>query len=201
MKQEYKNQLLKVINSYINISDEELYSLIKLLKPVSIKQDDHFIKSGDTKPWLGFIISGLFRGFHINEAGEEYTKHFFRENDFMTAHSRSLVDIDYLPEVSDYYFQALEDSIVLKIDDVDEAKKLLKHACWVEMFSKEIERIHKIEEDRIEYLMLDDATTRYLRFKENFPGLENRLKQLYIASYVGISPVSLSRIRTKLKSS
>lgn len=200
MKLDYKNQLIKKINTYIDVPNEGLNVLIELLKPVSINKGDFFIKSGDIRPWLGFVISGLFRGFHIKESGEEFTKHFFRENDFMTAHSRSLVDVDYLPEASDYYFQALENSIVLEINDMKEAKKFLKQACWVEMFSKEIERIHKIEEDRIKSLMLSDATARYTRFKQNFPGLENRLKQFQIASYIGISPVSLSRIRAKLKS-
>ncbi|MCO7125255.1 Crp/Fnr family transcriptional regulator [Sporolactobacillus shoreicorticis] len=200
MKPVFKNQLTEKIYSYIDASDKELNSFIQLLKPISIQKGDFFIRSGDTKPWFGLIISGLFRGFYIKESGEEFTKHFFRENDFMSAHSRSLVDIDYLPEASEYYFQALEDSIVLKVDDIKEAKRLLMHPCWVEMFSKEIERIHKIEEGRIQSLMLDDATQRYLRFKQNFPGLENRIKQLQIASYIGISPVSLSRIRAKLKS-
>ncbi|MFX3619100.1 MAG: Crp/Fnr family transcriptional regulator [Sporolactobacillus sp.] len=200
MYQEYKNQLSKAVESYGKITDKEMSSFTEMLKPIFIKKDDYFIRTGETEPWLGFIVSGLFRGFQINESGEEYIKHFFRENDFMTANSRSLVDIDYVSQSSAYYFQALEDSVVLQINKV-ETRKLLKYICWVEMFSKFIEQVHRIEEDRIKHLMLDDATTRYLRFKENFPGLENRLKQFYIASYIGISPVSLSRIRAGLKSS
>jgi CRP-like cAMP-binding protein len=117
----------------------------------------------------------------------------------MTANSRSLVDKEFVKKESDYYFQALEDSIVLKIERVED-RECLSHPCWQEIFAKEIERVHTIEERRIKQLLLADAETRYFNFLQDFPGLEGRIKQSHIASYVGVSPVSLSRIRTHIKS-
>jgi CRP-like cAMP-binding protein len=55
------------------------------------------------------------------------------------------------------------------------------------------------KERREATLLLDDAKTRYLNFLEEYPGLETRLKQYHIASYLGITPVSLSRVRAQLK--
>lgn len=199
MSESYIIQLSKAINTYASVPDDELIKFITVAHPVEVKKGEYFIKAGDLQPWLGFIISGVFRGFHVDDTGAEFTKHFFKENDFMTANSRSLVDKEFVKKESDYYFQALEDSTVLKIDRV-EHRECLSHPCWQEIFAKEIERVHTIEERRIKQLLLADAETRYFNFLQDFPGLEHRIKQSHIASYVGVSPVSLSRIRTHIKS-
>lgn len=198
MRESYIIQLSKSINAYTVVPSAELDKFITIAQPIEVKKGEYFIKAGDMQPWLGFIISGLFRGFHVDDTGEEYTKHFFKENDFITANSKSLVDKNFVKKESDYYFQALEDSTVLKIDKV-EHREYLSHSCWQEIFVKEIERVHTIEERRIKQLLLTNAETRYLSFLLDFPGLENRIKQSHIASYIGISPVSLSRIRTNIK--
>lgn len=187
------------LSTYINLPDEELKKFVAMMQPVKIPKNQYFIKAGATQPWLGFVINGVFRGFHIDADGSEYTKHFFKENDFMTANSRSLVEKDVVLKESDYFFQALEDSVVLKIERA-EHRTLFTHPCWQELFAKVIERVHEIEERRVKQLLLADAQTRYLKFLHDFPGLDSRLKQTDIASYIGVSPVSLSRIRTNLKS-
>lgn len=192
MNEAYITQLSKALNALVSIPTDELNKLVNIAHPIKIKKKDYFIRAGEVQPWLGFVISGVFRCYYVDDTGAEYTKHFFRENDFMAANSRS-----FIGQESEYFFQALEDSTILKIDGI---KSLLTHPDWQEVFAKEIERVHKIEERRVRQLLLEDTETRYLNFLQDFPGLENRIKQSHIASYIGVSPVSLSRIRAKFKS-
>jgi CRP-like cAMP-binding protein len=198
LNEEYIVQLSKALNAHASIPDDQLAKIINIAYPIAIKKDDYFIRAGEIQPWLGFVITGVFRCFHWDDTGAEYIKHFFKENDFMTTNSHSLVDTENTESESDYYCQAVEDSMVLKIDKL-KLKTLLTLPCWQEVFLKEMEYIHRIEERRIKQLLLDDAETRYLNFLQDFPEIENRVKQSYIASYIGVSPVSLSRIRTKIR--
>lgn len=195
----YAIQLSEALNARASIPNEEVDKLIKIAHIIKINRNDYFIRAGEIQPWLGFVIFGVFRGFLINDTGVEYTKYFCCENTFMVAYTISLVDNEFINKESEYYFQALEDSIILKFD-LTEFKTLLNHSCWQEFIAKGIERVYKIKEQRIRQLLLDDAENRYLNFIEDFPGLENRIKQSHIASYIGVSPVTLSRIRTKFKS-
>jgi CRP-like cAMP-binding protein len=198
LNEEYIVKLSKALNAHASIPDDQLAQIMNIAYPIAIKKDDYFIRAGEIQPWIGFVITGVFRCFHLDDTGVEYTKHFFKENDFMTVNSHSLVEQEITESESDYYCQAAEDSLVLKIDKL-KFKTLLILPCWQEVFVKEIERIHRIEERRIKQLLLEDAETRYLNFLEDFPEMENRVKQSHIASYIGVSPVSLSRIRAKIR--
>jgi hypothetical protein len=77
MSQSYIIQLSKAINTYASVPDDELIKFNTVAHPVELKKGEYFIKAGDLQPWLGFIISGVFRGFHIDDTGAEFTKHFF----------------------------------------------------------------------------------------------------------------------------
>ncbi len=199
MNEDYIVQLSKALNAHASIPDDQLAQIINIAYPIAINKDDYFIRAGEIQPWLGFVIAGVFRCFHCDDKGTEYTKYFFKENDFMTANGHSLVDTENTEPESDYYCQAVEDSTVLKIDKM-KFKGLLTHPCWQEVFVKEIEHIHRIDERRIKQLLLEDAETRYLNFLDDFPKIENRIRQSHIAAYIGVSPVSLSRIRAKIRS-
>lgn len=197
MNESYINRLARALKSQAGIPDEEFNKLAEIARPLKIRKNAYFIKAGESSARLGFIISGIFRCYHLDQAGAEYTKHFFQENDFMTANVRSLIDKEDIIQESEYDYQALENSLILQFDKA-EFRTRLTHPCWKEVFANRLEQVHKIEERRIRQLLLLDAETRYLKFLEDFPGLENRIKQTHVASYIGISPVSLSRIRTNL---
>lgn len=197
MIETYKKQLKAALAQYADVPEGEVAKFLGLAKVIDIQQGDYFIREGDRHPWLGFVVHGVFRAFHIDESGTEYTKHFFVENDFMTANSHWILEKSLPQADSDYYFQALENARVLSIDRPEMGQQL-EHPCWQQVFTQEIGRVHKVEERRIRQLMLDDAQGRYQAFLKDFPGLEARIKQIHVASYVGISPVSLSRIKSAL---
>ena len=194
----YFIQLEQALMGYNLVPKEEIKKFTDVACAVQIKKDDYFIKIGEFAPWIGFIVEGAFRCFYYNADGGEYTKHFFQENDFMAACGAVLTDSQYVDKESEYAYQALTDAVILQIHH-NELSEKLKHPCWREMFTKEIYHVHRLEEKRIRQLMLENAESRYKNFIQDFPGLADRTRQIHIASYVGVSPVSLSRIRAKLR--
>lgn len=75
---------------------------------------------------------------------------------------------------------------------------LAAHPCWRELTARLTEQLYLRQEARQRELLLEDATSRYLGFVGSDPGLARRLTQAQIASYVGVTPVALSRIRARL---
>jgi CRP-like cAMP-binding protein len=193
----YVIQLEQALMGYL-IPKEEIRNFTDAACAVTIKKGDYFISIGEIAPWIGFIVEGAFRCFYYNADGGEYTKHFFQENDFMAPCGAALTDSQYVDKESEYAYQALTDAIILQVHR-NEFGGRLKLSCWREMFTKEIYHVHRLEEKRIRQLMLEDAENRYKNFIQDFPGLADRIRQIHIASYIGVSPVSLSRIRAKLK--
>lgn len=100
---------------------------------------------------------------------------------------------------SAFSIETLEDTVLLCIRYSDWEKLLEGVLCWNIVARKVIEKIYIMKQLRERELLLEDAESRYLHFMEQYPSLHQRLKQHYIASYLGISPVSLSRIRKKMR--
>jgi CRP-like cAMP-binding protein len=73
-----------------------------------------------------------------------------------------------------------------------------RNPCWNTIARKYVETLFIEKEKRERRLLSEDAATRYLSFQKDYPGLEDKIPQYQIASYLGITPVALSRIRKKL---
>ncbi len=188
--------LYHVINSMADIPDEQWKNFEKNLIAEKIRKNQFFIKVGEIPGKIGFIVTGLFHYYYINNKGKQYTKQFCPENHFIIPYSAMLSGRE-----SNFYIQALEDSNVLITDHLSWKKLFEQHLCWRILTIKMLEKVYLLHEKREKELLLDSAETRYLAFLKEYPGLEQRLKQYHIASYLGITPVALSRIRTKILSS
>ena len=103
-----------------------------------------------------------------------------------------------LGKASYFSIEALEDSEILEISWKDFMQLLDQDIFWVKFLLKFIERGYMIKEKRERDLLLLDAETRYKNFLLEFPGMDQRIKQGIIASYLGIKPETLSRIRSKI---
>nr|WP_238934925.1 Crp/Fnr family transcriptional regulator [Aurantibacter crassamenti] len=158
-----------------------------------LKKNENFIKAGIVAQKIGFIETGIVRAFYRNEEGQEYNKHFFIGPCFIGAYS-SLIS----GKTNQIIQQALTDCIVWEID----------YECLTERYDKhpDLERMMRIyaeyqfvkKEQREVEIVLLNATKRYQIFKEEFPNIEQHIPQYHIASYLGITPTQLSRIRGEL---
>ncbi len=186
-------QFHQVLQSITPVPDNELKKAEKIFHPAQLEKGSFFVQAGEVPQTLGFVISGLLRLYYIDGSGNEFTKSFCIENSFVAAYSALL-----LREPSRLFVETVEDSLLL-VAKYDTYQTLSSEGnCWQIINRKLAETLFIKKEKRESELLLDDATTRYLRFLTEYPGLETRLKQYHIASYLGVTPVTLSRIRMQL---
>jgi CRP-like cAMP-binding protein len=96
-----------------------------------------------------------------------------------------------------FWIEAMEDSSVILINYKNWRKLVKNHGCWDSLLKVFLEKVFIKKENREKEFLLDNAETRYKNFLREYPKLEQRIKQHHIASYLGITPVALSRIRNK----
>ena len=182
------------MNFVADIPREEQDKLLKRLNSITVKKNEYFLRAGDVPQRIGFNVSGLMRLFYIDSNGTEFIKHFCMENTLAISFSAFL-----LREESKFYIQAIEDTKLLTINYETYREILDSHVCWQIVSRKLAELLYIIKEKREYELLMNSAQERYLQFLEDYPNLEHRLNNYHIASYLGITPESLSRIRTNLR--
>ncbi len=191
--EEKTNKIVSYFNGISDISSSELSVIDEIFKLSIIKKNEFFIRAGENPDRFGIIISGLFRYFYIDNKGTEYTKYFAIENDLLISYSAILSG-----EVSKFYIESLENSEIL-ISSYKKFNALTQNSLsWNKIARKLIEQQYIKKEIREYRFLFNDAKTRYLHFLEDYPGLIDRVKHYHIASYLGITPVALSRIRKKI---
>ncbi|QDF28791.1 Crp/Fnr family transcriptional regulator [Halarcobacter anaerophilus] len=189
------NLLKKTLDSYYPISDNTWNEFKNICTVRELKKNEYAFDVYDKVNAISFVYKGLFRTFSFNEKGEEYTKNFFWET---RIYGPMVAMLNNKPLSS--IVQAIEDSIVVDIQH-DKYRELLEKYDDLKMYHiLYLEKHWILQKDESGYsLVLEDAKQRYKRFKEEFGHIISRLPQYHIASYLGISPTHLSRIRKSLK--
>jgi len=186
------NNLLYNIQHLITLSPAEIELIKSLFKEKTYKKGDFFLAEGQICKQVGFVAKGLMR-YYINHDGEEKTYAFSQENDYVCNYE------SFLPQSpSSKIIQALEDCDVL----------IISHADLQILYAnvREGERFGRIAIEKVFIQLLKDITSvytetperRYRRFIENHADLQQRVSQYHIASFVGVKPQSLSRIRKRI---
>ncbi len=187
--------LKKTLDSYYPISELTWNEFKKISTIREIKKNSFAFDIYDEVDEISFVYKGLFRTYSTNEYGEEYTKNFFWETRFYGPMVSLLSNSPITSCV-----QALENSIVIDINHT-EYRKILKDFEDLKMFHiLYLEKHWILQKDHNTYaLVLEDAQVRYKRFLKEFEHILPRLSQHHVASYLGISPTHLSRIKKTLK--
>ena len=185
--------LLTTVRGIANIPAEEEEKLCNILVNEDLKKGETFIREGDVPQKFAFVSHGLFRYYYVNEKGNEFTKGFFPENNFITSYTAMV-----RRQPSYYTVQALENARVLVIDYRQWQHLYHGHACWMNLLFALVEKGYMKKEARERELLILSAEERYRSFLNEYPDLEKRIKQHLIASYLGITPVALSRIRKEM---
>lgn len=191
----FLERVRKELEKYAPIPDDEWERTDRTaFTPVRYEKGEHFLRIGDVPDKMGFIWSGLFRIFCITEQGDERIMAFRGENRFLSAFSPFLES-----QPSWYGIQALEPSILLCFDLQQYQRLMAGHPCWCQISRKYVENLFIEKERRERDFLTENAETRYLNFLREYPDLEDRAPQYQVASYLGITPVALSRIRKALR--
>jgi CRP-like cAMP-binding protein len=176
---------------------DDVAQLFSKAKKREFKKGDFFIKEGMICEHLLFIHRGLFRYYLLHE-GKDLTKDFAVDllNPFCTAYTSFVFQ-----KPSEIWIGAEESSEVLVWGKSDVLPLFEEHFKWV-LFAKHMaERLYYRKEQKEMELLKHSAEERYQHFLIHFPGVSQRVPQYHIASYLGITPESLSRIRLKLAKS
>ena len=184
--------ITEAIKRYVSVSEEDEKIIARLFHKKSYKKGEHLLEAGNICRYVIFIETGLVR-YYINQDGEEKTTYFNREDEFVCDY------MSFLPQAPAWQnIQALEDTIVWVISHRD-LQQFYKDVTNGERFGRlGIEEVFVQAILQIGSLYTDTPDVRYTKFVATFPQLVQRIPQYYIASYVGVKPQSLSRIRRRL---
>ncbi|OHX65429.1 Crp/Fnr family transcriptional regulator [Flammeovirga pacifica] len=187
--EELKNYL-----NHISVLGEETFNILQnYFEPIELKKHEFFIKEDSYAKQIGFLQKGIVRAFFVNNEGKEYNKQFFVGPSIIGAYSSLLTN-----QPNKIAQQALTDCQIL-VADFKKVEALYDKHHDLERLGRKIAEYYFLEKEQKELEMgLLDADKRYELMREKFPSIERIIPQYYIASYLGISPTQLSRIRKKL---
>ena len=184
---------LNYLNKINPVKEVTFEKLQKSFKPLQLNKNDFFVREGEYAQQIGFLKEGVVRAFYSNQEGKEYTKQFFVGPSLIGAYSSLLKK-----QPNKIAQQALTNCEVL-VAEFSELEKLYDKSHDLERLGRKIAEFYFLEKEQKELEMaLLDADKRYLIMRERFPTIESIIPQYYVASYLGISPTQLSRIRRKL---
>jgi CRP-like cAMP-binding protein len=151
------------------------------------------LQHGDVCEYFDFVVRGCLRLYKVDEKGVYHILQFATENfwmlDLASFHkkTKSVLDID-----------ALEDTVVLRITYDELIDLYIKAPKFDRIFRVLLENHFMQQQERIGQLFSSTAEERYQLFLETYPHLLNRLSQVQIAAYLGVTPEFLSRIRGRM---
>jgi CRP-like cAMP-binding protein len=174
----------------INLSN--WHSFTQHFSARQLQSQQHWIQAGELCTELCFILEGLIRIYYIDQAGNEVNQHFYQANEVIAP-----VDALVSKEPCQYFIQALEPTrlMVANYNVLSEAGGNKPELLRLEI--KMLQTIFIKSARREAHLLLGNADQRYRWFCKEYPELLERIPQYHIASFLGISPVSLSRLRKK----
>ncbi len=187
-------ELMEYILKFGNLNQQQIELISGKATELHLRKDEYYLEAGKIARQFGFMVEGIARVCYYNNKGEEITKYFIDENNI-------LVNIDsFENEVpSSAYVQAVTDCRIIVFSKHDWQELLNTIVGWDNIIHKITSRALLLKIERISPLVAEDATTRYLQFMEKFPALANRIPLSYLASYLGITQSSLSRIRKNIR--
>jgi CRP-like cAMP-binding protein len=175
------------------LSAADVFDFLKHTRLIKLNPGDIFLEEGSLKSNVFFVSSGLIRSYYIDEKGEEITNRLRYENQIMASY-----EIIFFKQPSRFNFQALEQTELFVID-FDELRIIVnrndKYESGRRFFLSSIlaESLTALDD-----FILLNPEKRYLKFIQEHPDLLNRAPNKYIANVLGITPVSLSRIRKRI---
>lgn len=183
--------LFDFISKYISLTEDEKNAVDSLDLFRLVKKGTTLVKEGQKSQESYFVLKGCIRVFYV-KAGEEKTTAFYTEMDALTPHCVR----NKIP--SDYFISCVEDSVLLVSNSDMEAEvngKFPKFEIMCRMLSEELLAKQRIDFDEFQ---TSSPEERYLNLLERRPDLVQRVPQHQLASYLGIKPQSLSRLRARI---
>ena len=185
--------LRKQITAFSTITDTDWEMLLPFLELKQLRKNELFIAEGKRANEIGLVITGMFRQYYTKD-GEEKTTYFFFEQHFISAYISCITGNPSLITI-----EALSDASYVSFSFTKMNELLNSSMAW-QKFGRLIAEYTMIGlEERMVSLLLQSPEERYVELlNSNKIKIMERIPQHYIANYLGITPVSMSRIRNRL---
>jgi CRP-like cAMP-binding protein len=181
--------LFRKLNSIHPLDATDLALIGGIFVPLRIARGEAFIKLGEIPKRMGFVVEGLLRSHFIDRDGNDHTRCFFDRDSFVMAYADLVAGTR-----TRFAVEALEDCELLVADfrEIDQSRY-----SWLYITNHMCNQQLRYKHERELAFMTQSGAERYRRFQKQYPGLEDRVRQYHLASYLGLTPVSLSRIKGK----
>lgn len=188
-----KETLINYFKNYFSLTQTEREALSISFTERKVKRRGFILQQGEVCRHFSFVISGCFRMYAVDPAGKEHNIQFAAENDW-------IADLGsfYAEKPSPVYIEAIESSEILQINHADLLNLYINYHKFDRNFRIIIEQKYIELQNRVLQNISATAPERYQYFLEQHPKLANRLPSTQIASYLGITPEFLSKIRKDL---
>lgn len=184
------NVLIKYFENLFSLNNEEKEQVSSKFTERTVKRRGFILQQGDICKHFTFIVTGCFRMYVIDIAGKEHNLQFAVENDWIA----DLASF-YGEKPSNVYIEAVEPAVILQIRHDELLSLYIRYHKFDRNFRIISERKFIDLQNRILLNISVTAEERYRHFADENPSLANRLPNTQIASYLGITPEFLSRIR------
>lgn len=187
------DKILKYVSRYISLTEEETAFFVSLLKTRLLRKRQYLLQVGDVSRNEYFINSGCLRAYTVDDKGMEHVVQFAIEDWWVNDMYSFLTQTP-----ATLFIEAMEDTEIVTLDRHAYDELMEKVPKFERMFRIILQNAFIAQQRRIVENMSLPAHERYLLFQQRYPQFEQRLPQHQVASYLGITPESLSRIRRQL---
>ena len=182
--------LLESCAKYFSLGEDAMSALQSKMIRRTLKKRQSILHRGDVCTHYSFVVEGCFRMYYADRDGKEHNVKFAIEGEW-------IADIGsfHSSKPSAFDIEAIETSSILRISREDLIELYVEHPQFDRHFRVEIENEFIELQQRVRHSIGSTATERYIDFVECHPKLLNRISSVHIASYLGMTPEFLSKIR------
>ena len=186
-------EIKKAFSQFTFLNPKDLFQLASIAKLGTLKKDEHLLKEGELNYNIVIVLKGLLRHYVIDEKGEEKTLRFVPEKK-----QTAMMDTIFHKKPATENIMALEDSVFLKFDFREIDRLVSDNLRLLKIQNQSFRDVITDNVEQIKFLTVFSPEKRYQYFCKTYPNLEQRVKQKYLASFLGVTPTSLSRMRTRI---
>ena len=187
------SSLLKQLKEVFKISDKDCARIIPLFEPLTVKKNEMLLQAGQISRYVYYVDKGCLRQYYINTNGDDRTIYFKTEGGWV---SELVSFLDNKP--TELNVQALEDSELQIINQKNWIYAVTHIHSFTMSFIRAQQDTNYMLKKRLAEATVETPEEKYLRFIKEAPGLLQRIPLYHIASYLAMTPETLSRIRKKI---
>ena len=184
--------LFEYLGKQLPLSPDEMEFIRSIFIPKKILKGEFLLREGDTLKYGAFVCTGFLRSYVIDNKGKEHIIQFAPENWWISDKGAGAEGTK-----ASCFIDAIEDSDILLIDQAGHFKMMEKVPAYSRSFQAGMQKRSAAKDKRIVHSLVADAEERYNDFIQTYPSIAQRVPQHMLASYLGIAPETLSRVRRK----